>query len=223
MSDDRTVLAISGSGIADGESCSVALSNQGQVSAASSPTDTRTDLAILVEQLCQGANLTLQSIEELRVDVGPGSYIGLRIAVTFARFVAGFGSARLLTTDSLQLLAAAASHADPTLRGHRIWSVIPGRSGRLHVAAFRVREASGWVRETSPKTLLEAEFSALLSPEDLVVATPKTLGALDTIESDRRRTIDAMPATTLLLAELALEESSPEALQPLYLMGSYAE
>lgn len=223
MSADPTVLAISGSGIADGESCSVALSHHGETTATASTSQARTDLAVLVERLCEDAQVGLQTIDELRVDVGPGSYIGLRIAVTFARFVASFGGARLLTTDSLQLLAAAATQADPTTAGTRLWSVIPGRSGRLHVASFGVPQAARWVRETSPKTLLEAEFSALLAPEDRVVATPKTLDGLEAIEPERCRAVDLVPATTLLAAGLELEESSPEALQPLYLMGSYAE
>ena len=223
MSHDRTILAISGSGIADGESCSVALSHRGKSSTTASTTQARTDLAVLVEQLCEDAKVGLHAVEELRVDIGPGSYIGLRIAVTFARFVAGFGNARLLATDSLQLLAAAAVQSDPRTAGTRLWPVIPGRAGRLHVAAFGVSEASSWTRETAPKTLLEGEFSTLLAPEDLVVATPKTLDGLETIAPERCRTVDLVPATTLLAAGLTLEESSPEALQPLYLMGSYAE
>jgi hypothetical protein len=47
----------------------------------------RRDLAGLAAAACELAGIRLADVRELRVDLGPGSYTGLRVAVTFARFV----------------------------------------------------------------------------------------------------------------------------------------
>jgi len=220
---NSTTLAISGSGIADGGSFSVALRNQEKLYSASSSADDRTDLAVLVDRLCKQAGLALQSVTEVRVDIGPGSYIGLRIAVTFARFVAAFGPARLLATDSLQLLAAATSSSDPALLGRRLLPVVAGRAGSLHVAAYRPTEGPNLLQEIAPRTLPEAEFSDLLQRQDLVIAAPETIGQPAQDGQVESRGPAAVSATTLLLPALQFRETAAEALQPLYLMGSYAE
>jgi tRNA threonylcarbamoyladenosine biosynthesis protein TsaB len=101
-------LAISGSNVTGDAPFSCALRRGGEVDEVRSPAGERGDLATLVRDLCAAHGVRPDQLAELRIDIGPGSYTGLRVAVTFARFLQRFGELRVLVIDSLSLLATAA-------------------------------------------------------------------------------------------------------------------
>src|SRR5262245_47233419 len=68
------------------------------------PSD-QAELAAVVERLFARAGLAPTALAELRLDLGPGSYTGLRVAVTFARTLQVLGGIRVRTATSLELLA----------------------------------------------------------------------------------------------------------------------
>ena len=137
-------LAVSGSNLTGDVPFSAALSlAAGSHSAGStaaeiyvvrSPAGERGDLTRLCQTLCEQHGLTPAQIDEVFVDVGPGSYTGLRVAVTFVRFLQSFGSVPVQAVDSLALLAhhACGEAAD----GVRVRPLLDARRGRYHTARF---------------------------------------------------------------------------------------
>jgi tRNA A37 threonylcarbamoyladenosine modification protein TsaB len=94
----------------------------------------RGDLTHLAAELCRRHGVTAADLRELRLDLGPGSYTGLRVAVTLARCLATFGALEVLTTDTLTLLAHTAG-PQPTNR--RLRPVLDARAGHLHDGQLR--------------------------------------------------------------------------------------
>lgn len=60
-----------------------------------------------LEKLFKQAQLTLSDVERIGVTIGPGSYTGIRIALTIAKVIATQLHIPLVTISSLQLLASA--------------------------------------------------------------------------------------------------------------------
>ncbi len=214
------ILAVSSSNLLGETPASVALRCGDTIRAAQATKAQRTDLAELTRQLCVDAAVHAADITEIRIDRGPGSYIGLRIAVTFARFLASFNGARLLCTDSLLLTAAStwATSARPQ-QSARVWLAVDGRARKLHAGSFDL--AGDEIRPTSePAAIGPEQLAAVMCPEDLLIAS-QAIAQTCGIDEDRRLEPVTASAEILLQDRLELSEVSPDALEPIYLMGSY--
>ncbi len=58
-----------------------------------------------IDKLCRSAGWSPSSIEQVYVSIGPGSFTGLRVAVTTARHLALAGDARIVAVPSLAVIA----------------------------------------------------------------------------------------------------------------------
>jgi tRNA threonylcarbamoyladenosine biosynthesis protein TsaB len=184
----------------------------------------RQDLATLAQQLCADAGVAASELQELRVDRGPGSYTGLRIAVTFARTLHAFGGARMLACTSFELLALAAlCHGAPA--GAVLRPVLDGRRARFLTAALQVRDgALAFV--SPPRALALAELQATLQRDDIVLWPAPLLPPLADAAASRGALLQpATPVTADLLfaPQLAAVPVTLPELEPLYLLASYAE
>lgn len=180
----------------------------------------RQELPAMVASLCAAGGLAAADLRELRLDLGPGSYTGLRVAVTFVRFLQHFGALPVLAVDSLAVLAARA-------RGHRrVVPLLDARRERFHVAAYATGRGVP-LRELEPAAAVPwSDVLARIGPGDVVVM-PAALAASRGAELAARAAI-VTTATEVLAGELFADDlpfvpASTEALEPRYLMGSYAE
>ena len=89
-------------------------------------------IARMVGELLERVNLSAADIDRIAVCIGPGSFTGLRVALSFAR---GFALPRKLPVIGLSALRVLAAQADPT-RIRRIISVIDVRRDELCWAAY---------------------------------------------------------------------------------------
>ncbi|MFM1871261.1 MAG: tRNA threonylcarbamoyladenosine biosynthesis protein TsaB [Planctomycetota bacterium] len=216
-------LAICGSNLAGTTAYSCALLADGTLTEACTPPGDRGDLAVLVAELFARRAVRPEHLRELRVDLGPGSYTGLRVALTFARTLATLDAIRLLGIDSLTLLAAAAP-PDAT----RMTPVLDARRERWHCGWF-ARGADGAIHQTAESRALTAEeLLAAHAADHVVVAVPDQLdrvGALFAGLATAPRVVAALPKSAAALFDPSLPCSPlrAEELQPRYLMGSYAE
>jgi tRNA threonylcarbamoyladenosine biosynthesis protein TsaB len=162
-------------------------------------------------------------LDELRVDLGPGSYTGLRVALTFARTLHSLTGARMLATTSLQLAALVAWTEDGIERGRTLRPVLDARRGRLHHAPVRF---AGVELAAPPRATTPAELQAAIAAGEVLIAAPELHAQLEPIAracGAELRASGTYDGRHLFHGALRLRETEPAGLEPLYLMGSYAE
>lgn len=126
----------------------------GRVVERTAPAKPVEDLAGLVAQALVDAGIGLADVEQLVVGVGPGSYMGVRAAVSTANalsFAAGLPITGVVSTDALAVLAPAERPA-VTVGLH---------AGRRRVFATRYTRRDGRLdRQALPVLLGEDEWAA---------------------------------------------------------------
>lgn len=215
---DRPTLAISGSNPTGDAPFSCCLHVAGQLRPACSPPGERGDVARLATGLLQECGVTPAELGELRVDLGPGSYTGLRVAITFVRFLQHFGGVEVRACDTLALLAT-----DTEAPG-RLRPLLDARRGRFHCGTLTTTDGV-LTHVEEPRALPLAEVLAGIADGDTFVIPP-TLDAETVAALQARATIHVARGVTaerLFSPRLRLAASSTAELEPRYLMGSYAE
>ena len=217
----RGELAVCGSNLTGDVPFSCALRLDGRMFVAQSPAGQRGDLATLVRTVCEQAAIAPGDLGAIRLDVGPGSYTGLRVAVTFVRVLQQFGGVAVHAIDSLALLAARAA----VDRRQEVRALLDARRDRVHVQSFVVDGASV-VATTDPAAVPLASVLTSQPPGGIVVV-PANLPPL-LAEPLRAAGASLRPAAGLVAAEMFAEglpftPADAAALEPRYLMASYAE
>ncbi|MCB9877469.1 MAG: tRNA (adenosine(37)-N6)-threonylcarbamoyltransferase complex dimerization subunit type 1 TsaB [Planctomycetes bacterium] len=215
-------LAVTGSNLCGDRPFSAALRRaDGAITTAHSPAGERGDLAVLCRELCSAAGVAPAQVKQVVTDVGPGSYTGLRVAVTFVRFLQGFGGCSVEAVDSLALLA---HHALQGRDASSVQVMLDARRGRYHMARFAVEGAV--LRELEPAAAVETDAAlARVSAGDVVVAPAALLAQLDALLRERAATglvAEGLGAEALFASGLPRREAAAVDLEPRYLMASYA-
>lgn len=224
MHGDGPALAVLG-GALDGETTfAVAVRDGARIVEARATRAARIELAALVERTLAEAGVRADAVRDVRVDCGPGSYVGLRVAVTFARVLAAFGPARLSACNST-LAAAADRFRGARIEAERLVVLLDGRQERLQFAVHALRD--GRVRELEPPALLaDADAIARLARGDVVLADPAAFARCGDAAIRAGATCEplrAASAAVLFAAELEVPAVDPLGLEPLYLTGSYVD
>jgi tRNA threonylcarbamoyladenosine biosynthesis protein TsaB len=185
-------------------------------------------LAPEIEVLCRQADVRLDEIGCIAVDVGPGLFTGLRVGMATAKALAHALRVPIIGIPSLDLLAF------PVRRSPKlIAAVIDARRGEVFWALYRA--VPGGVQRVSPYTVgTPADLVA-----DLLVTNEDTLAIGDGALRYRRELEDgpriefaeqflshpsAAPLVQLAHARALREDwTSPEKLEPLYLRKPDAE
>jgi tRNA threonylcarbamoyladenosine biosynthesis protein TsaB len=216
---------------------SVALARDGVVLAAKQFREPSTHLVALghaVDHVLATAGLAPVDIDRVAVVMGPGSFTGLRIGLSFAK---GFHAARgvtVVTIDALRLLAL------PWLgQGARVCSMIDARRSEVYAAVYE--RASDKTQATDPASAHELIAPAAMPPATLLASlgtTPDVLvgtGALvhrDSILASFPSAVivegDAVYPSTTYLAGIAhrmraLDQPRVRTLEPVYVRASGAE
>jgi tRNA threonylcarbamoyladenosine biosynthesis protein TsaB len=222
--DMLPTLAISGSNPAASHAFSAAIRTHDGVAVELPRPGERGDLATLVQRACASAGIPLSAIRSVRIDRGPGSYIGLRVAVTFARTLCTFEQLPLGITDTLQVIAAAALTADPQRSARRLVTVLDGRQGRVHLGIYQLAPGGQLATTLAPCAIAESELAAALRPGDAILATQALaprLVAVTTAAQAEWHEIPSVHAGSLFAPALSFTTATLAELEPLYLMGSY--
>ena len=222
---DGHTFAVSGSNLSGDTPFSVALRlADGTVDTVASAAGERRDLVAMCDELCRRHAVSPDRLSRLFVDVGPGSYTGLRVAVTFARFLHAFGGVELHAVQSLAVLARrGVAEALATARPH-VRALLDARRGRYHSALFAV-DGEVLVERQAPAALLCEEVLAALQSDEVIVA-PAPLAESLAQAGHAAAAPRIVVARSVGAAELFDAPSQPaqiEDLEPKYLMASYAE
>lgn len=208
---------------ASGERFSIALRDSDAAILGHVDAEARTlsaDLFTAIEGLLRPAGLVATDLDELRVDRGPGSYTGLRVALTFARVLAEQAGLRVLYATSIELMAIAAWRRGAVDMSRPVRVILDARRERFHTARVEFDAAHARL-VTPPQALAQAALAALLREDEVLLAPASLAPALGEFGS-----IVPLPqygALELFDPWLAARPAAPSDLEPLYLMGPYTE
>ncbi|MFQ5927854.1 MAG: tRNA (adenosine(37)-N6)-threonylcarbamoyltransferase complex dimerization subunit type 1 TsaB, partial [Terriglobia bacterium] len=161
----------------------VAVGEDGQLAAATwLPHDSRPTAALVpaIRDLCRSVGWSPNQLDLVCVDIGPGSYTGLRVGLACAKTLAFAAGAALATAESLEVTAHNAEASESLVevafdaaRGQ----VFAGRFRRTRDAwsarqPVRIVAAEDWARQLDPSTLVLgpalARYRELLPPRHRV-------------------------------------------------------
>jgi tRNA threonylcarbamoyladenosine biosynthesis protein TsaB len=100
-------------------------------------------------------------IEHVYISIGPGSFTGLRIAVTFAKTLALANNTKIIAVDTLDCIAA---NVNPQSRkGHltvdkseQLGVILDAKRGQFFIAVYEITNDAIW-KKTLPDCLMTAE------------------------------------------------------------------
>ena len=116
------------------------------------------ELVPAISSLLEGARLSPRDLQLIAVDVGPGSYTGVRVGISTAKMLAWALGARLAAVVSLDAMAQAARALGQTLV-----AVLDARRAHFYRAVYR-RERGTLARVSGP---------ALVRREDVLASFPR--------------------------------------------------
>lgn len=110
-----------------------------------------------LDELCRAAGLRPTDVQECYVSIGPGSFTGLRVAVTFARHLALASGARLVAVPTMEAIAWNLIDAVEPAAGHRVAVFVEAKKGMVFAASFSID--SGAVQSIDgPAMVTPAEY-----------------------------------------------------------------
>lgn len=174
-----------------------------------------------VDRVLRELQLTPRDIAIVAVSIGPGSFTGLRVGLTFAKTFAWLNRAALVAVDTLQAIAARAPANCPT-----VTAVIDAQRSEMFAGTYAMDAASGARRLLSPvhvstQEMLSTEFP--LTGPGLLKLRPEVASNHQLLD----QTLWSPTSREVALIGWHLAESgqisTPEILEPVYIRLSYAE
>lgn len=220
-------LAICGSNLGGDVPFSVAVRTaDGRTFAQRTPVGGRVELPVLVAAACAEAGLAPADLRSVRLDLGPGSYTGLRVVVTFVRFLQHFGGVSVQALDSLALLAARARPLAAVGAPVRVRPLLDARRERFHTALYEAPADGSLALLEEPAARPWTDVLARVAPGDVLVLPASLLAQRGSELVARGAVLQAaneVLAGELFAAGLPFAVASTADLEPRYLMASYAD
>lgn len=193
---------------------SVALALDGAISSERSDCNDALEAGLgRIADLLVRAGITLGALDRIAVGLGPGSFTGIRIALSFAKALAYGANLPLVGISSYDVLTPAGA-AEPCL------TVVSGRPGTL---CARLRDGGVEVTACGRSAEVMARLLAgreLAGPVTIVAATPQVFGEIGAGGPAQIRTLSPAshnPAAVIArLAEHRRPADSPHSLAPDY-------
>lgn len=98
------------------------------------------DLIPTIRTLCRKSGLPLTSVDAIAIDIGPGSYTGLRVGLATAKALCRFGGPALVGVSSLDAMADAYVAAHPELDPARtiLCPALDAKWNQIYYALYRL-------------------------------------------------------------------------------------
>lgn len=180
-----------------------------------------------IDQLLRQCQLAPRDLAGIGVTVGPGSFTGLRIAVTAAKTLAYATHTPLVGLNTLDVLAIQAG-ATPASR-RRVWGVMNAERGDLFAACYSLPLDLRPGREDATRVVATDAWLKSLEPGDLIVGPAASRYAEQLPEGVSLAADQALYPTAAAVGRLAAtwlavgEITDPFALLPKYYRPSAAE
>ncbi len=139
----------------------------------------------VIEQLLDGQGWPAETLTDLFVSIGPGSFTGLRIGVTLARTLAWSVGVRIVAVPTVDVLARNALAADPV--PEHLAVVLDAKRDQIYTAAF----------DLTAGRCVKTIDACLADPRDFLTRCPRPLAVLGEGVSYHRPAIDESGARVL--------------------------
>lgn len=178
-----------------------------------------------IQQIINEAGISLEDIDFVAVDIGPGSYTGVRVGVSTAKTLAWVLGKKLAAIISLDALAEATKDLGPA-----IVPVLDARRGQLYTATYTV--SSGSVTRVSGPSVVEFDGFLKTLPRPAVLLGDAIARFPDELKAENGITHapeEFWIPKAAVIAQLGLSQAKrgefadPVTLEPLYLRPSEAE
>ena len=161
----------------------------------------------MIDEALRDAALEREQIDCIAVGIGPGSYTGIRIAISLAQ---GWQLAREIKTLGISSAETIATQAQADGLTGRVDVLIDAQRGEFYLATYEL--AADSCRETEPLKIITADAARQLAQTALVLIGPDILRSFPTAKTVFPR------AATLGTLALARTNFVPgEKLEPIYL------
>lgn len=144
------------------------------------------ELLPTIHEMLAAANWSAASLTDVYVSIGPGSFTGLRIAVTVARTLAWTQGLRIVAVPTLDAIARNALRADPA--PENIAVILDAKRSQVYAGAFR-RNHDG--------TLMRTADAQLTDPATFLARGTEPLAVLGEGIAYHRAAVDASGARVL--------------------------
>lgn len=216
--------------------CSAALSNHGTLYCAAQlqPRKHAQLIMPMIEDLCQQAGIKAVDLDGIAFGKGPGSFTGLRIAISVAQGLSLATGAKLFGISSLQALAWQGMKS--TGNDH-VLAIMNAHMGEVFYGAYTRNANALELTCVIEDSLSKPEQVSLASLKEGVLATQNWLGAGDGFQFEQELTdtiqflavkdtdLAPMAESMMDLALVAWEKgefTDPEYQQPVYLRDTVA-
>jgi len=179
-------------------------------------------LVPLIEKTLRKAHVRPGALDYLALDIGPGSFTGIRVGAATAKMLALVWKKKIVAVSSLEGLAFSAGQA----ADGRVAVLMDARKGKVYVALYQIRDGKMKVVNKPSLTTTENFLKQLGSPVLFTGNDPAFLGkilpsGMKNVHVDRFAPPGGLSASTIARAALdkivRKEFVSPEQLEPLYL------
>ena len=180
------------------------------------------DLFVAIQGACRRAGWQPRDIDLVAVSIGPGSFTGVRIAVTLAKFVAWDTGAKVVAVPSLRALAENAPADCP-----RVATLLDAKRAGLFASIFE-RQGETLAEVFGPAVIEPADLARRLARPALILGrgTAKARAALAGFDLAPADLWDARPSAVARLGwsmHQRGEYADPLRLEPVYLRRPEAE
>lgn len=155
------------------ENCSVAIANNGKLTASLHSVDIKshaTILTVLIEQILKENSYSFSQFDAIAVSKGPGSYTGLRIGVSVAKGLCYGVQKPLIAVNTLQSMMNGLMHEYPEVETLApedavFCPMLDARRLEVYLAYFSKQRE--WLKETSAEIIQEDSFMEILKEKKL--------------------------------------------------------
>ena len=155
----------------------------------------------LIDELLEENDVAITEIDLFAVDIGPGSFTGVRIGVSLVNALAFAAGKKVVPVDSLEALALSAGET-----GRPVAAMIDARNGNAYAALYR-----------AGKTIIEP---CAVETEPFIAKLPQDVVLLGDVQAEKK----TYPrAKHVGFAALRHPERATEEADPVYLRPSQAE
>jgi tRNA threonylcarbamoyladenosine biosynthesis protein TsaB len=106
-----------------------------------------------ITDLLSRFNKKPDQLEQVYISIGPGSFTGLRIAVTLAKTLALANNTKIIAVDTLDCIAA---NVNPQDKSEQLGVILDAKRGQFFIAVYEKTQDAIW-KKVFPDCLMTAE------------------------------------------------------------------